>query len=229
MRATSAVIAVLLVGALAAAAFVWSGAYNIAADDPHYGLTRSALETLRLRSVAARAESIEIPSDLQSLERLRRGAGNYDAMCAGCHLAPGAQASELGRGLYPAPPNLSRPLDLSAAQAFWVIKHGIKASGMPAWGKSMQDSHIWDLVAFLDKLPTLAPAQYEAEVAASGGHSHGGEETSSRERVKEMGHAHGAPADPGPSSSGRAPSGHHHAPSESDSHSKSTAQRQAAH
>ena len=60
---------------------------------------------------------------------------------------------------------------------FWVIKHGIKASGMPAWGKSMGDEYIWGMVAFLQQLPKLDAAQYKALVASSGGHSHGGGES----------------------------------------------------
>src|SRR3546814_1099025 len=55
------------------------------------------------------------------------------AMCTGCHLAPGMSETEMSRGLYPAPPDLTKTT-VEAAEAFWVIKHGIKASGMPAWG-----------------------------------------------------------------------------------------------
>ncbi|MFS8137661.1 MAG: c-type cytochrome, partial [Thermomonas sp.] len=58
-----------------------------------------------------------------------------------------------------------------------VIKHGVKASGMPAWGKSMQDPYIWSMVAFLQKLPKMDDAQFDALVASSGGHSHGGGES----------------------------------------------------
>jgi mono/diheme cytochrome c family protein len=53
-------------------------------------------------------------------------------------------------GLYPAPPNLTITT-VDAAHAFWVIKHGIKASGMPAWGKSMEDAYIWNMAAFLQQ------------------------------------------------------------------------------
>ncbi len=101
------VIAAALLGTVAATAFIWSGLYNIAADDPHYELTHSALETLRMRSVAARADGIEVPN-LQDPERIRRGAGNYDSMCVICHLAPGVQPTELHKGLYPQPPNLGQ-------------------------------------------------------------------------------------------------------------------------
>src|SRR3546814_5837189 len=81
--------------------------------------------------------------------------------------------TEMSRGLYPAPPDLTKTT-VEAAEAFWVIKHGIKASGMPAWGKSMDEEYIWNMAAFLQVLPTLDEGEYQAMVARSGGHSHGG-------------------------------------------------------
>lgn len=184
------VVATLVGGGIATAALVYSGAYNVAADDPHMRLTHFVLDTLRMRSIAARADQIQVP-DLSNPERIRRGAGNYDAMCVTCHLAPGVSPTELHKGLYPQPPDLSKVSDINAARAFWVVKHGLKASGMPAWGKSMGDEYIWDMVAFLSKLPTLTPAQYAAEVGASDGHSHGGVETA----AEGHGHAHGTSAE----------------------------------
>ncbi len=180
MKIFSVVIAIVLLAMLAMAAFVWSGTYDVGADTPHARLTSSILETLRERSVALRAQGIAVP-ELRDPARIRRGAGNYDAMCITCHLAPGLAESELSQGLYPTPPKFSKSVDLPPAQAFWTIKHGIKASGMPAWGKSMSDADIWDLVAFLDKLPGLAPEQYKAEVAASSGHSHNAGEMTGHE------------------------------------------------
>jgi hypothetical protein len=58
-----------------------------------------------------------------------------------------------------------------------VLKHGIKASGMPAWGKSMDDRYLWGMVAFMQQFPGMTAAQYSAQVSASDGHSHGGGET----------------------------------------------------
>ncbi len=170
------VLVLALVGALAAGLFIWFGIYNIGADDSHTRPVHAMLATLRERSIEARSRKLHPPPDLNDPERIRSGAGNYDSMCTGCHLAPGMAETELSKGLNPAPPNLSRKR-VEPAQAFWVIKHGIKASGMPAWGGSMQDEYIWGMVAFLQKLPRLDAAQYQAMVAASGGHSHGGGET----------------------------------------------------
>ncbi len=178
----------LSVLALAAGVFVWSGIYNIGADDPHFRPTYAILETLRDRSIETRAAKLEIP-DLSDPARIKQGAGNYNAMCTGCHLSPGMAETELSKGLYPAPPNLSAD-EVEPAHAFWVIKHGIKASGMPAWGKSMGDEYIWNMAAFLQKLPTLDAAQYKVMVAQSGGHSHGGGETGAHEHSHAEGDAH---------------------------------------
>ena len=67
-------------------------------------------------------------------------------------------------GMYPKPPDLSRT-HVAPQVAFWVIKHGIKMSAMPAWGGSHDDIAIWSMVAFLQKLPSMNPAQYKAIVA----------------------------------------------------------------
>jgi hypothetical protein len=88
-------------------------------------------------------------------------------------LVPGKADTELSRGLYPSPPNLSK-VTVQPGEAFWTVKHGIKASGMPAWGKSMSDEDIWHLVAFVRKLPELNASQYSAMVKSSSGHSHAG-------------------------------------------------------
>lgn len=190
------VTAIIVLGVLIAvtALAIVSGVYNVAADEEHSSLVYGLLETARERSIAARAANVTVP-DLRDAQRVRRGAGNYDSMCAGCHLAPGAEDTELSRGLYPRPPDLVNHAQTNSARAFWIIKHGIKATGMPAWGKSMADEYIWDMVAFLNKLPTLSAEQYAAEVRASGGHSHGGGETMDEESEHGEGRGHAESAD----------------------------------
>jgi len=176
-RKSLSLVAVLAVVATAiVAGFVWSGVYNIGADDAHTRPVHALLETLRERSIEVRASSLVVP-DLQDPALIRQGAGNYDSMCTGCHLAPGMGPTELSKGLYPRPPELATAARGDPKHHFWVIKHGIKASGMPAWGPSMDDRYVWGMVAFLQRLPELDAAQYRALVASSGGHSHGGGES----------------------------------------------------
>lgn len=168
--------AVTGLGVLVAAGFVGSGAYDVGADEPHWAATHAVLEALRDRSINVRADQLQVPTNLANPSRIRQGAGNYAAMCAGCHLSPGVVETEMSKGLYPPPPNLTKQA-VDASRAFWAIKHGIKASGMPAWGKSMEDEYIWNMAAFLQELPGLDVAGYKALVDSSGGHSHGGGET----------------------------------------------------
>lgn len=153
--------AVLIVVALlvAGAAFVYSGLYNIAADEHHWRITTVLMEMLRTRSIERRAQDIQVPP-LDDPKLKLKGAGQYAEMCVMCHLAPGIKDSATREGLYPQPPVLSqRTIDPRAA--FWVIKHGIKMTAMPAWGASHDDETLWSLVAFLQELPRLNGEQYQ--------------------------------------------------------------------
>jgi mono/diheme cytochrome c family protein len=155
-RALAASLGLLSMGAVA---FVWSGQYNIAADDHHTAIVLTAIEKLRDRSISERAAGIEVP-DLQDPLKVVAGADRYARLCVGCHLAPGVTTSEIRPGLYPHPPNLAQGRILDARRAFWVIKHGIKMSAMPAWGRTLSDAEIWDLVAFVRKMPEMSELTY---------------------------------------------------------------------
>ncbi|GAC1628472.1 MAG: hypothetical protein NVS9B10_18440 [Nevskia sp.] len=153
--------------------YVGSGRFEIGADSPHSAPVAALLGYARERALAAHARGLNVPA-LDDPKRVASGASEYAEMCAGCHLAPGMADNELRPGLYPQPPNLSEPLppaanaDASralAARAFWVVKHGIKMSAMPAWGLTHDDETIWNIVAFLQKLPQLSAAQYAAMTA----------------------------------------------------------------
>jgi mono/diheme cytochrome c family protein len=155
----------LLIGAAVAASaalFVYFGVFNIAADVPHWSLVSAGMGLVRDRSIAMRSKDVQVPASLDDPELAAGGAEHYAAMCAGCHSAPGARPSELRDGLYPSPPDLTASGGTAAAEQFWIIKHGIKMSAMPAWGKSHDDATIWGIVAFLRKLPTLTPDEYRA-------------------------------------------------------------------
>lgn len=149
--------------ALGATAFVYSGMYDIGADVPHWSGTIRMVETLRDRSILRRSRDVKVP-DLNNPQLILKGAGQYSAMCVGCHLAPGITSSEIRPGLYPQPPELSK-MQIDPKIAFWVTKHGIKMSGMPAWGHGHDDATLWSIVAFVNKLPTMTPAQYQEIVS----------------------------------------------------------------
>ncbi len=213
-RLTQSLVTVASLGVLAAAgvaAFIYSGAYNVGADDHHTRPVFAMMETLRQRSIHARSKDIPVPN-LSDEALILKGAGQYAAMCTDCHLKPGMNDSEIRPGLYPQPPNLSQ-VRIDPQDAFWVIKHGLKMSAMPAWGMSHDDATIWSMVAFLQKLPDLTPAQYKEIVAkappdedmdmgAEGGHHHHAGEAA------DEGHDHDAAA-AAPAGT-EASEGHHH-------------------
>ena len=160
------VLAALLIAAIGGV-FIFAGVYNIGADAPHYRPVYFALEQLRDRAITHHARNIVVPADLNSPARLATGAGLYTEMCTGCHLGPGLEKTEMSQGLYPQAPELARGQDQSAAEQFWTIKHGIKLSAMPAWGRTHDDQLIWDMVAFVRSLPKMTPEQYKTAVATA--------------------------------------------------------------
>jgi mono/diheme cytochrome c family protein len=153
----AATIALILVGVVA---FVGSGVYDIGADDPHTTVVLAAVRAVRERSIATRAGAIEVPR-LEDPSKISAGAARYSALCADCHLAPGVMKSDLLNGLYPRPPNLVQEDIRDARRAFWTIKHGIQMSAMPAWGGTLNDEAIWDIVAFLRQMPSMSPETYQ--------------------------------------------------------------------
>jgi mono/diheme cytochrome c family protein len=146
--------------AIGGVVFVGSGIYNIGADDHHTKIVLAIIEQLRERSIAVRARAIQ-PPNLEDPSRIGAGAEHYAALCVGCHLAPGVTSSAIRVGLYPHPPNLAQEDTRDPQRAFWTVKHGIKMSAMPAWGKTLDDAAIWDLVAFLRQMPTMTPETYQ--------------------------------------------------------------------
>jgi mono/diheme cytochrome c family protein len=184
------VLIILLALAAFAGVFVYTGFYNIGADAPHSGLVYNTLQELRERSIEARARGVKPPADLASPERVAAGAGLYAEMCTGCHLGPGVERSEMSQGLYPQAPELARGTDLNPAEQFWVIKHGVKLTAMPAWGKTHDDALIWDIVAFLQKLPKMSPEQYKAAVASAPEDHEAMMRESPMDRAEERSHPH---------------------------------------
>jgi mono/diheme cytochrome c family protein len=141
---------------------IYSGFYDVAASQPDNAVTRWALVTARNRSIDRRAAEITVPP-LTDPKLIQEGFEHYHEMCTGCHLAPGVDSSEIREGLNPVPPVLAKVVpNSSPARLFWVIKNGVKMTGMPAWGSSHSDQMIWAMVAFLERLPAMTPAEYQA-------------------------------------------------------------------
>src|SRR3546814_11095009 len=97
---------VLGVIAIGAAAFAWSGLYNIAADDQHTRPVYAMLTTFRERSIAARVKDLQLP-DVTAPASNSQGAGKHNARCTGRHLATGMEQPERDQGRYTPRPTLA--------------------------------------------------------------------------------------------------------------------------
>lgn len=103
------------------------------------------------------------------------GIDHYADTCLACHGAPGVPPKEFAKGLNPPAPNLIESLNnRSDAELFWIVKNGIRMTGMPALGPTHTDDDIWKVVSFVRTLPTLSEEQTTQLTEALGsGHEHG--------------------------------------------------------
>ena len=154
----AALLAAMMTGA--GTLVVYSGVYNISATSQHLQLVYSLLETTMRHSVRLRARSIEPPA-LDDSQRILRGAALYHGKCVQCHGAPGVAQSDIGKSMQPLPgPLVDAVQRWRPREVYWITRYGIKMSGMPAWEFRLDDAQLWDVVAFVQRLPELTPQAY---------------------------------------------------------------------
>lgn len=172
-------------GLLAAAAVIGLGLYDISATDQHLAPTFKALDVAMRRSVQRRAKDIAVPA-LGDPAQVRRGLALFRDHCVQCHGGPGVSPEPFSLGLTPSAANLVHTARAwKPAEIYWVVRNGLKMTGMPAWRFRMPEEDLWAVVAFMQVLPALSPADYRRMAAEAG----------------EAGHAHDreqAPAEPDP-------------------------------
>ncbi|MGH7480586.1 MAG: c-type cytochrome, partial [Longimicrobiales bacterium] len=137
---------ILAIGVMAFLLFVYSGWYDVSASTPHYGGVRWTLDAMTERSVAVRADEVTPPAQYGE-DLVAHGFDHYVAMCETCHGGVGVEAGEIGQGLNPQPPDLEDAAEeYTDAELFWILKHGIKFTGMPAFGPTHSDQELWGIV-----------------------------------------------------------------------------------
>jgi mono/diheme cytochrome c family protein len=166
------VLGLLVAGIVAAGLFIATGSYDVAANVQHTQPVHALLELTMHRSVKRRAAGINAPATLADAGVVERGAGCFRMHCVQCHGGPGVAQMAIGRSMQPIPgPLVDAAARWSAAELYWITRNGIKMSGMPAWQHRLRDGDIWALVAFMQRLPTLDVAAFDALAgpAARGG------------------------------------------------------------
>lgn len=165
-RHVDVVIATLAGAALAALVgaflFAWSGLYSVAASRGHWFFVEWFLTFAMSNSVETHALRIRTPA-LDDPDLVRLGAAHFHGNCAFCHGAPGMPINPTAREMLPPPPDLATHAPhWKARELFWIVKNGLKYTGMPAWPSQQRDDEVWALVAFLRRLPDLDRAAYRA-------------------------------------------------------------------
>ena len=151
----------LLASLVVGLAVVYTGAYNVAATEEHTSVMRWAFDTTFHRSIKNRAADIEPPPNLTAM--VETGAGEYKEMCQHCHGGPGVERDEWASGMRPRPPHLTEEAaEWEAKEVFWLVKHGAKMTGMPAFGPTHDDETLWGIAAMVKALPGMTPERYAA-------------------------------------------------------------------
>jgi cytochrome c553 len=164
-RATLARIAAWTIGglvllAVGALLFAWSGLYSVAASRGHWAPVRWFLTFAMQNSVETHAPETPVPP-LADPGLVQLGAAHYYGGCAPCHGAPGDPGSPVVNRMLPEPPPLAGAAhEWTANELFWIVKNGIKYTGMPAWPAEERADEVWPLVAFLQQLPRMNAEEY---------------------------------------------------------------------
>ncbi len=156
-RAVMAALGALLLALLVA----WSGLINVAASSGHWAITDWFLHWVMRNSVETRS-AFSTPTDAADEAGLVSAAGHFAGSCATCHGAPGILPSPVFKAATPAAPDLTKTArEWSDKELFWIVDHGVKFTGMPAWPARGREDEIRRMVALVRRLPTMSPQEFQ--------------------------------------------------------------------
>jgi mono/diheme cytochrome c family protein len=173
LRVLGLIVIALIVGA---GAYAYFGYYDIAATNSHADFVHWSLETVQDNAVKRRAEQeVGQAPPLDSPDMIRMGGRHYqEEGCLSCHGGPGITQAEFAEYMRPRPPDLTKvAATWNDSEFFWIMQHGIKMTGMPAFGPSHSEEELWAMVAFVRQLPGMSESRYkEFSGAAEGEEGH---------------------------------------------------------
>jgi hypothetical protein len=165
-----------VIGIVGSLVYFFVGRYDVAANQMDPAVVNWTLEHVRDASVARHATDMP-PASLDDPATMQAGARAYSQRgCVYCHGGPGADWAKFSEGLNPGPPDLKDVAgELSVQEIFWVVRNGIKMTGMPSFAASdppvpdppVPDQEIWTIAAFVKKLPSVSNDDYKAWTAAA--------------------------------------------------------------
>ncbi len=155
MKRRGLILSLGVVALLLVAALVFAFTFNLSALEAP-GETETWLATKAKPWLVARAVRAEPPppAPARSSETVSDGKMYYEMSCATCHGPDGYTPTKLGLSMYPPVPGLGSPQvqGYTDAELFWIIKHGVRHSGMPGFGRIHSDEDVWRLVHYVRSL-----------------------------------------------------------------------------
>lgn len=159
-------VATLATLAVAGLIVVYTGAYNVAASEEHTSFVRWALDTNFHKAVGNAADELTAPENTPAM--VAAGRAPYQATCQHCHGGPGVERAAWASGMRPIPPHLHEAAaEWELEEIYWIARHGVRMTGMPAFGTTFDDETLWSIAAFVRDLPGMTPEEYQRSGAAA--------------------------------------------------------------
>jgi mono/diheme cytochrome c family protein len=140
--------------------------YGLSAHDQPSFVEKLAATAMRRWSIPVKAKKLKDPLPA-SAAMLEQGRNHWADHCASCHANNGSGETEMGKNMYPKPPDMRQvqTQSLSDGSLYYIIRNGVRGTGMPGWGNPELgdfDSESWMLVQFIRHLPRLTPEEEQA-------------------------------------------------------------------
>jgi hypothetical protein len=150
----------LLIGVILAALWLLPGIFSAKATPPEWEITAARF----IRHLATPGNFLKMSNPIRfSPEILAEARHHFANHCATCHANDGSGKTQMGPNFYPPVPDLRDPAiqTMADGELFYVIHHGIRFTGMPAWGNGPpeEDVESWKLVLFIRHLPNITPEE----------------------------------------------------------------------
>lgn len=164
MRFLAAIGALAILAAVASGVYFFDGYFDVAALNGGNAAVEWAVAQVREASIDRHAHAPSVPAWFNDAKTVRAGAHEFtEEGCVLCHGAPGQKREKFTQGMNPKPPDLAvANADDPPGYVFWIVRHGIRMTAMPAFGGHVGDDEIWRVVSFIKHLSKITPADYKA-------------------------------------------------------------------
>ena len=163
MRFFAAIGALAICLCVALVAYLLGGFYDVAASQKHFDIVAWSLHHISEASIERHSgDSNKATLATSETSLIQKGAHEFvEEGCIDCHGGPGVEPDKFSRGMRPHPPDLGHvAAHADASEIYWVVKHGIKMTGMPAFGGHIDQDELRAIVAFVKGIKKYSTSEF---------------------------------------------------------------------